>query len=443
MLKTLLMCLAVLWALPSWSQVEPSANGGPFSMDYDTAMMTPPPVSGDHFPTNVGSEARSNYLRGGIIFTADYNDNLMQLDSTRSVSDETYSILPSVSLSRNTSRQIETLDYTTGFRIYQHTSALNNLSQTGGAHYRYRISPYIALDVQDYFNQNSNAFNQSNPYSGGGVSGSTQSPSSVLIAPYQDQITNETSGGLNYQFAKDAMIGGRGNFGFVHYPKAGDSTGLYNSKTSQGSGFYSRRLSRGQYIGGIYQYSNTVTDPVETHTTTNGFNVFYTIFVSRTVSLSVMGGPQHYTSLQPPFPESSAWAPNVTGSVGWQTPRTNLAATYTRAVTGGGGLLGTFKSDTASASAQWEMTRTWSSGVGFDYSKRTSATPIFTVANEGGRSISGTISVRHRLTERLSAHAGYSHFNQSYGGISSLSQFPDSNRVFLSIAYNFTRPLGR
>ncbi len=39
-------------------------------------MMTPPPVSGDAYPVVVGVESRSNYLDGGLVFTAAYVDNL-------------------------------------------------------------------------------------------------------------------------------------------------------------------------------------------------------------------------------------------------------------------------------------------------------------------------------------------------------------------------------
>ena len=57
MFTRLCLTLALLLPVPAWSQVPFAAGGGD-----QTA--TPPPVSGEALPTEVGSEARSNYLRG-------------------------------------------------------------------------------------------------------------------------------------------------------------------------------------------------------------------------------------------------------------------------------------------------------------------------------------------------------------------------------------------
>ena len=64
MLTRICLSLALLVAMPGWSQVEPSATGPPPSSQ--DAMQTPPPVSGESYPTATGSEARSNYLRAGF-----------------------------------------------------------------------------------------------------------------------------------------------------------------------------------------------------------------------------------------------------------------------------------------------------------------------------------------------------------------------------------------
>ncbi|MGB6744511.1 MAG: hypothetical protein WBE38_12775, partial [Terracidiphilus sp.] len=67
------LILAFVVAVPALSQVAPEATGGGGD---DSQMMTPPPVSNQSYPTAVGAETRSNYLRGGLTFTAGYIDNL-------------------------------------------------------------------------------------------------------------------------------------------------------------------------------------------------------------------------------------------------------------------------------------------------------------------------------------------------------------------------------
>src|ERR1019366_1041677 len=133
----------------------------------------------------------------------------------------------------------------------------------------------------------------------------------------------------------------------------------------------------------------------------------------------------------------------VEGSAGWQTRRTNLAISYSRIVTGGGGLLGAYHSNSAEGTARWLISRTWSAAAESGYSIYKGATPIYTLSNIGGHSIVGTASLRHMLSESLNAEVGYSHFHQSYSGIQAASLFPDSNRTYVSIAYQFSRPLGR
>src|ERR1700733_5993322 len=100
MLKIACFCLAIAAAAPLWSQVAPSASGG--DSLGDSQMMTPPPVGGGSYPGNVGSEERSNYLAGGLVFTAAYVDNLMIGNGASPISDETYSFLPTIGLDRNT-----------------------------------------------------------------------------------------------------------------------------------------------------------------------------------------------------------------------------------------------------------------------------------------------------------------------------------------------------
>ena len=62
-------------------------------------------------------------------------------------------------------------NYSAGFNLYQHTSELNGVSQNGSADYRFHISPYAVIVLSDSFQQNSNLYNQTNPFVGGGVSG--------------------------------------------------------------------------------------------------------------------------------------------------------------------------------------------------------------------------------------------------------------------------------
>ncbi|HEY1580278.1 MAG TPA: hypothetical protein VGF82_24705 [Terracidiphilus sp.] len=441
MLRFACFCLLLAAVTPVWSQVEPSASGGGFDLD-DQHMMTPPPVSGDAYPVIVGSEQRANYLAAGLVFTGSYVDNLMV--SNIPIADETYSFQPTISFDRHSSRQGESLHYSPGFELYQNTSQLNGISQTGSAGYRFHMSPYAVLTLGETFQQNYNLYNQGNPFVAGGISGSSGSPTTVLIAPFQNELTNSSDAGIEYQYGKNAMIGGSGTYSHVQYSNISTSLGLENSNTSDASAFYSRRLDRAQYAGLVYQFAKDVTHPIDTYTVTSSVLGFYTIYFTRSFSLSVLGGPERYSSWAPNISRKDAWTPAVQGSFGWQGLRSSISAGYSHVVSGAGGLSGSYKTTMVSVNSRVLLARTWSLGGNVGYTNFDTVNSIQAAQfGTGGRTISGGVGLSHRITEKINAQAGYQHFHQRYAGIPAASEFPDSNRAFVAISYQFSRPLGR
>ncbi|MGC1785692.1 MAG: hypothetical protein WA718_03055, partial [Terriglobales bacterium] len=91
------LIFALLMSTPLWSQVDTNSTE-PASPTNDTAMLTPPPVSGQTYPNTPASELRSNYLRYGLTFNTAYSDNVPSSAGTNPVSDESYSIAPTIAL---------------------------------------------------------------------------------------------------------------------------------------------------------------------------------------------------------------------------------------------------------------------------------------------------------------------------------------------------------
>src|SRR5579863_271783 len=289
MLKTACICFVIATAMPLWSQVEPSAMGGAFSLD-DDHMMTPPPVSGDSSPVAVGAEGRkSNYLAGGIIVSGGYTDNILAGGNTEKIGDSNYSIIPTISLNRQTPRQAAALSWSSGFQIFQKSSELNGATQDGSASYSFNLSPYVLVSIGDTFNQNSNLYNHSNPFNSGVNAGGTPSPTATYIFPFDNEIGNTTRAGINYQYGRNAMIGGSANYSFMRFSSGSNNVPLDNSNIDGGSAFWSRRLTRGQYAGVSYTYANITTHPVKSTTDVHTIFGFYTMYLTRTISLSILG----------------------------------------------------------------------------------------------------------------------------------------------------------
>jgi hypothetical protein len=439
MLTRIYLGLVLLVAVPAWAQVEPSATGPPPSSE--DAMQTPPPISGLTYPAATGSEARSNYLRAGLNFQTAYDDNLLPENPSKPVGEEIYSIASSFALDQSTPRTHRMFSYNPNFTLYVPTSALNALNQSATANFQYRLSPHATVNVQDTFAQTSNVFDQ--PYAG--VPGSTQPSTQEVVAPFADQRGNGASAQISYQFSTNGMIGGGGTSSIVDYLNPAQAQGLSNSNSLGGSAFYNLRLSSKQYIGGIYQYSKmTASVPVgSSDSNLNSIFATYTFYLSPSFSMSVSGGPQHFDIVEPPFPLFASWTPSVTASIGCQRSRTSFAVSYSKTVTGAGGLVGAFHSDGANASIRWQLLRSWTLGLATSYANQKNVIPGLSLPSEGGHTLSGTVSVQHPISEHVGVQLGYVRLNQSYRAIAVISENPDLDRAYISISYQFTRPLGR
>ncbi|HEX3436012.1 MAG TPA: hypothetical protein VHT24_04525 [Pseudacidobacterium sp.] len=413
----------------------------------DTLMRTPPPVSSEGYKISVGPGTRSNYLHAGLIFNTAYNDNVLSGAGSNPISDMSYSIWPTIAFDQTTPRLHQTLRYSPGFTFYQRTSALNEVDQNLAFDFQYRLSPHITASADNYFRKSSNIFNQPYGFSGSPVSGSAQAPLTPVVAPIADQLTNSTNVALTYQFGRNDMVGASGTFDNLTYLNSQQVTGLYNSITRGASAFYSHRFLNAQYFGATYQHSQMLGVPLsknqtQSETQTNTALLFYTVYFHPNLSFSLSAGPQYYDVAQSPFPESRSWTPVVAVSMGWQGRRTAFAASYSRLVSGGGGLLGAFHSNSANASFNWQLARRWSVGPAVSYAITNNVSSVPEV-NPGGHIISGNISVQHPINEHLDVEFSYTRLHQSYNSIAVVSSAPDADRASISISYQFTRPLGK
>jgi hypothetical protein len=336
--------------------------------------------------------------------------------------------------------------YSPGFTFYQRVSDLNQADQNLGIQFRYRLSPHLTLDLHDTLQKSSNVLNNPDLISSNGVQGNPAGQTVEIVPPVADRLNNVGSALLSYQFSPRDMVGASGSFTNLHYPNPSEVQGLYDSTMLTGSAFYNRRLSSRSYIGANYQYLKVLAYPTgsDSVTETHAIVGFYTFYIKPTLSLSFSGGPQHYRVSQGTlFPTSSSWSPQVSASLGWQTRLTAFALSYSRLVTGGGGLLGAYHSNAANFSVRQIISRHWSAGAGFTYSDSKSVTPSFFQSSQDGHSIIGTASIERAIGRNIRFSAGYNRIHQSYKGVSVIAGTPDTNREFVAISYSFTRPLGR
>lgn len=446
MLARLALVFLLLAALPSWSQVEPGATGSDTTIDSDAQMMIPPPLAGVPYPNIVSSENLPNFVSAGITASGGYIENVLPSQTATPVNDETYSFYPTFAVARSTAYRQVTASYSPSFLFYEPTTVLNTINHGASMTFQDRFSPHITFNVEDFFYRTSDVYDQSYLFSGGGVSGSTQTPATILIVPFEQQLSNLAHAFLTYQFGRDGMIGGGASDSTIYFSAPSTVTGLGNSHSNGAWAFYNRRISDQQYIGFSYQWARTAAQITteQTDTQINSLLPFYSFYFTKTASISISGGAQHVevTAATPPnLPAFNSWSPAADISVGYQGERGYLATSYSYTVTSGEGLLGAYNTNNANLDGGLNLSRTWVADLSISYGRTNNASPqVFTFA--GGTSVSGQASISHSFRESLIAMVGYKRVHENYN-IPIISANPDSNQVYGRITYQFKKTLGK
>ena len=390
------------------------------------------------------SETRANYLRGDLLFSSAYDSYATVGANGQPVSDVSYSAWPTISLDRTRSRLHWVLSYSPGYSLYQRNNSLDAASQNFAVDLKYRLSSHVTLSLRDSFQKTSNVLDQPNSDLARPVSGGVFVPNDALIAPIAAVLTNNANATLTYQFSANGMIGASGTFANLHYPNQAQVPGLFDSSSRGGSIFYNHRLSRMHYVGATYQYQRFLSFPNGGQSETQAHSVlfFYTLYFRPTLSLSLFCGPQ-YSDTQPVgLSPSRSWSPASGASFGWQGKLTSFAASYSRAINGGGGLVGAVHSYGLNSSVRRQFTHTLSTTITANYAS-TSVLEALPQFNNGGHTISGSALLQRQLGEHLNVGLQYTRVRQSYDNILAISNAPDHNRGAVTISYQFSRPLGR
>jgi hypothetical protein len=439
--RFLFVGILLLAAWPLWAQGGAETAG---SGSSGGGMVTPAPVSGEGYSMGFTSETRSNYLRGGLMFSSAYDSEATIGTNGQPVSDVSYSIFPTISLDQTRSRLHWVLSYSPGYTFYQRNSSLDLASQSLAVDLKYRLSPHVTLSLRDSFQKTSDLLNQPNQDFAQPVSGSVFVPNNSVIAPVANVLTNTANAAITYQFSANGMVGANGTFTNLHYPNQAQVPGLGDSSSRAGSVFYNYRLSKMHYIGATYQYQEFLAYPTVGQSETQAHSVFlfYTIYFKPTFSVSFFGGPQYSNTQQFGLPTSGSWSPGGGASMSWQGRLTSLALSCSRAVNSGGGLAGAVEATSASASLRRQLTRSLSASMAASYADN-SVLDALPALNTSGHTISGSASMQRQFGQHLNLQLQYMRLHQSYSDVAVLSTVPDRNRGSITISYQFARPLGR
>ena len=446
---------AVLLVTFGWGQdahTVPASAIGP-EMPYTEVLTPPTPVNNVQMPLAFSSDGeRSNYLSGSIQLGGGYNDNALVTPNDH-INNVSTVIVPRIEIRQNRERWSLDLAYSPGITINQNLSEQNQFAHSLSFATNYRLSPHVSLQLRDNFAKTNNLFS--------GLFGSTAGPgplqqsNSSVITPLADSTSNNTGLGLTYQFSASSLVGVSGNYYFVNYGSIENTpgaSGFIDSRSASGAAFYAHRLSNRHWLGATYNFQQFMFTPGG-RTTIHRSLGFYSLTFGSHMSLSLWAGPQYSTSfrsnLVAPQPSAgttalpSQWSPAAGAMFDWQGSHTSLQSEYSKQISDGGGLAEAVNMQAVNAEIRRRLTARWTARVGGAYTRNDPLHTLSSSVTAPLRSFQGTAGIEYRLTDNLGASVLYGRQQQRYEFLLLPSATANQNRVWFSLSYIFTRPLGR
>jgi hypothetical protein len=425
------------------SSAEPEAEDVPIEQH----IVPIPAIIGGFSPTLAFSSSinRSNLLRAGINVGGSYDDNAL-ITPTNAIGNWGYSIFPNISIQQTRSRLRWDLGYSAGLTVNQELSSRNQGSHDLNLNLLYRLSPHVNLLVADHFSLSSGVFNQlgANATPQGGSSGV---PGATVALPLSSQLSNSTSAQIGYQFTASDAVGVSGGFYLNNYRDVPAGIQLFDTRSSQGAGFYTHRITERNWIGASYRFQRLTFTNGTGETLVHSILAFDTFMLPAKMSVSVFAGPEYVDVVSGLLgsstgTQSKKWSSAAGASFNWTGLRTSFFADFARRTNDGGGLQGATQATSVSGGVRHRLGRAWTTSATATYGVNDSLTTGPGIP-ESVKWTSFSGSVERAIRESVIFLAGYSHEIQKGQDLVLPDANAHRNRVWFSISYNFTRPLGR
>jgi hypothetical protein len=420
--------------------------------EEDTSSSLPqiPSILGGQGPSVAfrAEQERSNYLRGGINVGATYDDNA-SLVSNNAVSNTTYSVFPNIAIEQTFPRLRWDFAYAAGFTVNQRLTNQNQGSHSLSFDSQFRLSPHVNLRVAENFSLTTGFFDSGNGTVAGGGG-----PNANLIAPLSKQRASSTVAEADYHFALNDVIGVSGSFTDLHFnneattePTSG--TALTSSRSTSASAFWLHGFGR-DWIGASYHFQHLTFDLGDGTTNVHSFLVVNTLTLPSRFTLAGFAGPEYSDNrgLIPGAEESSHFTDwSFAGGVelGWQKDHTSVAGGFSRRLNDGGGVLGVVRLQSVHASLRQELFPGWAFGLSGSYGNNKALTvPVAGSATSIDTATAG-VSLERNLGRNLGLRLGYEHDFQDQTGTTNPLFLGGAhrNRFFVTLGYQWARPLGR
>lgn len=399
-----------------------------------------------------GTPPPGNILLLGFNAGSSYDDNIFGNNHNR-FGDVDFLFGPSLSLHRDGRLLSLALSYQPYFRIYRRTSEPNAVDQTLGLDAAYQATSRLSFRARGSAFYTTGIFQ---PDQNQGFLPNLGSPSSLnntIYTPTLRQLTWSSRGDVTYQARAHDSVGLFVGDSQIHYEQEVSTAGyLQNMEEQQAGLLYEHRLSPHTTVGTNYLFED-IRFSLNSRTLVHSVFLSYAQQVSRSLTLSVFGGPQYsrlheviifpigpFRFQAPIFQVGWNWA--LGGTLTKQLDKTVFQLTAQRQVSNGGGLIGAVVGSSVGVSVRRQLPGRWDAIWSGGYAKNTSIASGSS-ATEFQSETAG-LGLERSLTERLSFSVGYNFLRQRGTGLSPLFASFDRNLWSAQLSYRFHQiPLGR
>ena len=397
--------------------------------------------------------SRTNYLDGGISLGTTFDDNVLSAPD-KHLSNFNSSVLPYIALRQSRGRLGWKMRYAAGFTMSQRYSALNQSTHRLEAEGSYRVSPHVNFTLRDNFLMTTGFFDQLSQITPSGSP--LQRPNQSVVTPLSNQTSNLATGIVRYQFSGNDEIGASGTAYMSRFHEPQGAATLIDTDTQEAEAFYNHRIFARDSVGVTYRFQRLTFSSLADDTLVHSVLATYTWRLRPNLTVSFFAGPQHMGSSsqlmeQTITPRSitlawlpvsqASWSTAAGSSLNWNGERTSFLANASRTINDGGGVLGAVQLMSVDAALRRQLSPALSIAFGFGYGQNNpllaSSSPYSAL-----RSTVGSIAVSRRLGNSLGFTVGYARAHQSQRSAASTNLI-DNNRAWVSLSYDFSRPLGR
>lgn len=385
-----------------------------------------------------------SFLKGGIAFVGSYTDNALLTNSDK-LDNFSYEVLPHITWLEITPRVSLNLGLNGGMIFNNNLSAQNQAAESVSLESAWRVTEHVTFTLTDAFSNTTGMFSLTGSQSEGTAVGAVeQSNNSLLVPPAQRTISNQSQAELRQQVGRNSVIGVRATLSLLDFPRSSKTAQfgtLYDSRAYSAEAFYNWKFASQQWFGLTARGQRFETLPSIATTDVGSLIMYYSAEPISSIMLTFFAGPEYSnTALRAGGAglngQGRFWGSSEGATLNWKASSSSASVSFVRQLNDGGGLASAANLQSVSANMRQQLSRHQNEiEFGFTTSK---SDPLLVRESINGLSV--FVLFQQRLMRSYVMQAGYSWQRQDLP----LTRTPaDANRTWFSVAYDFSRPLGK